>query len=106
MQGLMQNWPLRVSTIIDHAARFHGDREIVTRTIEGPIARTTYGQVHLRARKVAQALTRLGIREGDIVATMAWWRHGPPGLAPYSCQRPCSLRAPSAAGARSYTRSW
>ena len=72
MQGLMQNWPLRVSTIIDHAARFHGDREIVTRTIEGPIARTTYGQVHLRARKVAQALTRLGIREGDIVATMAW----------------------------------
>jgi fatty-acyl-CoA synthase len=72
MQGLMQNWPLRVSTIIDHAARFHGDREIVTRTIEGPIARTTYGQVHLRARKVAQALTRLGIKEGDIVATMAW----------------------------------
>lgn len=72
MQGLMQNWPLRVSTIIDHAARFHGDREIVTRTVEGPIARTTYKQVHLRARKVAQALTRLGIKEGDIVATMAW----------------------------------
>ena len=72
MQGLMQNWPLRVSTIIDHAARFHGDREIVTRTVEGPIARTTYKQVHLRARKVAQALTRLGIKEGDIVGTMAW----------------------------------
>ncbi|GMV61184.1 MAG: long-chain-fatty-acid--CoA ligase [Parvibaculum sp.] len=72
MQGLMQNWPLRVSTIIDHAARFHGDREIVTRTVEGPITRTTYKQVHLRARKVAQALTRLGIKEGDIVATMAW----------------------------------
>ncbi|MAM95435.1 3-(methylthio)propionyl-CoA ligase [Parvibaculum sp.] len=72
MQGLMQNWPLRVTTIIDHAARFHGDREIVTRTVEGPIARTTYREVHLRARKVAQALTRLGIKEGDIVATMAW----------------------------------
>ncbi len=72
MQGLMQDWPLRVTTIIDHAARFHGDREIVTRSIEGPITRTTYGQVHLRARKVAQALTRLGIKEGDIVATMAW----------------------------------
>jgi len=72
MQGLMQNWPLRVTSIIDHAARFHGDREIVTRTVEGPIARTTYRQVHLRARKVAQALTRLGIKEGDIVATMAW----------------------------------
>lgn len=72
MQGLMQDWPLRVTTIIDHAARFHGDREIVTRSVEGPITRTTYKEIHLRARKVAQALSRLGIREGDIVATMAW----------------------------------
>ncbi|HEY4343142.1 MAG TPA: 3-(methylthio)propionyl-CoA ligase [Parvibaculum sp.] len=72
MKGLMQDWPLRVSTIIDHAARFHGDREIVTRTVEGPITRTTYKEVHLRARKVAQALMRLGMKEGDVVATMAW----------------------------------
>jgi fatty-acyl-CoA synthase len=72
MKGLMQDWPLRVSTIIDHAARFHGDREIVTRSVEGPITRTTYRQVHLRARKVAQALTRMGVKEGDVVATMAW----------------------------------
>ncbi|MEW6090539.1 MAG: 3-(methylthio)propionyl-CoA ligase [Pseudomonadota bacterium] len=72
MKGLMQDWPLRVTTIIDHAARFHGDREIVTRSVEGPITRTTYKQVHLRARKVAQALTKLGVKEGDIVATMAW----------------------------------
>ena len=72
MKGLMQDWPLRVTTIIDHAARFHGDREIVTRSVEGPITRTTYKQVHLRSRKVAQALTRLGVKEGDIVATMAW----------------------------------
>ena len=60
MLGLMQDWPLRVSTIIDHAARFHGDREIVTRSIEGPITRTTFAEAHLRARKVAQALARLG----------------------------------------------
>ena len=72
MKGLMQDWPLLVSTVIDHAARFHGDREIVTRSIEGPIVRTTYKQVHLRARKTAQALRRLGIKEGDVVATMAW----------------------------------
>jgi len=72
MKGLMQDWPLRVSAIIDHAARFHGDREIVTRTVEGPITRTTYREVHLRARKVAQALARLGIKEGEVVATMAW----------------------------------
>ncbi len=72
MKGLMQDWPLLVSTVIDHAARFHGDREIVTRSIEGPIVRTTYREVHLRARKTAQALRRLGIKEGDVVATMAW----------------------------------
>ena len=72
MKGLMQDWPLRVTTIIDHAARFHGDREVVTRTIEGPIARTTYADIHLRARKVAQALEKLGIQKGDVVATMAW----------------------------------
>ncbi|MEX0838069.1 MAG: 3-(methylthio)propionyl-CoA ligase [Parvibaculum sp.] len=72
MKGLMQDWPLRVSTIIDHAARFHGDREVVTRSVEGPITRTTYKDIHLRARKAAQALTKLGVKEGDIVATMAW----------------------------------
>jgi fatty-acyl-CoA synthase len=72
MKGLMQDWPLRVTTLIDHAARFHGDQEIVTRSIEGPITRTTYREVHLRARKIAQALGRFGIKQGDVVATMAW----------------------------------
>lgn len=46
MKGLMQDWPLLVHTIIDHAAQYHGDREIVTRSIEGPIRRTTYMDVH------------------------------------------------------------
>jgi fatty-acyl-CoA synthase len=72
MKGLMQDWPLLVSTVIDHAARFHGDREIVTRSVEGPIVRTNYREVHLRARKTAQALRRLGVKEGEVVATMAW----------------------------------
>jgi fatty-acyl-CoA synthase len=68
----MQDWPLRVTNILDHAARFHGEREIVTRSVEGPIVRETYAEMHLRARKVAQALARLGVGEGDVVATMAW----------------------------------
>ena len=77
MKGLMQDWPLLVPTIIDHASRYHGEREIVTRTIEGPIHRCTYADLHLRARKCAQALVRLGVGKGDIVATMAWntYRH-------------------------------
>ena len=72
MLGLMQDWPLLVHKIIDHAALYHGDREVVSRSVEGPIHRTNYSEIALRARKVAEALDRLGIRQGDRVATLAW----------------------------------
>ena len=72
MFGLMQDWPLVVPRILDHAARFHGEREIVTRSVEGPIVRSTYAQVHSRARRVAKALTKRGIRLGDRIGTLAW----------------------------------
>ncbi|WP_420561158.1 3-(methylthio)propionyl-CoA ligase [Tepidicaulis sp.] len=77
MLGLMQDWPLTVDRIIDHANRFHGDREIITRTVEGPIHRCTYKDIHLRARKLSQALKKLGGKKGDVIATMAWntYRH-------------------------------
>jgi fatty-acyl-CoA synthase len=77
MLGQMQDWPLLVHKIIDHAAQYHGEREIVSRSVEGPIHRTTYSEIARRARKVAEALDRLGIKEGDRVATLAWntWRH-------------------------------
>ena len=72
MLGLMQDWPLLCHKILDHAARQHGGREIVSRSVEGPIVRTTYGDVHLRARKVAQRLEREGYKVGDRIATLAW----------------------------------
>ncbi|GAA6157614.1 3-(methylthio)propionyl-CoA ligase [Pyruvatibacter sp.] len=72
MKGLMQDWPLLVHSIIDHAALYHGDREIVTRSVEGPIRRSTYKQVHSRSKKIANALTGLGMKQGDVIATMAW----------------------------------
>jgi len=72
MLGLMQDWPLLCHKIIEHAARYHGDQEIVTRSIEGPIVRTNYRQVHDRALKVSQMLEREGIKFGDRVATIAW----------------------------------
>jgi fatty-acyl-CoA synthase len=75
MLGLMQDWPLLCHTMIDHGARAHGEREIVTRTVEGPIHRETYAEAHLRARKIAQGLKRLGVKAGDRVGTMAWNTH-------------------------------
>jgi fatty-acyl-CoA synthase len=77
MLGLMQDWPLLIHRIIDHAATYHGGRRIISRSIEGPIHTTTYADVRHRAKKVAQRLARDGVRSGDRVATLAWntWRH-------------------------------
>jgi fatty-acyl-CoA synthase len=77
MLGLMQDWPLLLHRIIDHAAIFHGDRKVITRSVEGPIVETNYREVRARALKVAQRLEKDGIKLSDRVATMAWntWRH-------------------------------
>ena len=72
MHGLMQDWPLTVDKILDHAKRWHGSREVVTRSVEGPIVRTTWGDIHTRAKRLSNALLALGIRPGDRVATLAW----------------------------------
>jgi fatty-acyl-CoA synthase len=72
MLGLMQQWPLLNHKIIDSAARQHGAREIVSRSVEGPIVRTTYGEARLRALKVAQRLARDGFERGDRIGTLAW----------------------------------
>ncbi len=72
MQGLMQDWPLTVDKILDHAKAWHGGREIVSRSVEGPIVRTTYAEVYERAKRVSNALLGLGILPGDRVATLAW----------------------------------
>ena len=77
MLGLMQDWPLLCHRIIDHAAIQHGERPVVTRSVEGPIHTTNYAEIRRRALKLAQRLDRDGIKLGDRVATLAWntWRH-------------------------------
>ncbi|MEM1106654.1 MAG: long-chain-fatty-acid--CoA ligase [Pseudomonadota bacterium] len=72
MLGLMQDWPLTVDKVLDHAALNHGSREIVARSVEGPIVRTTYSQIKTRAKQVSAALKDHGIGLGDRVATLAW----------------------------------
>ena len=63
--------------VIDHAATYHGQREVVSRSVEGPIHRTTYAACRGRALRLAQRLDKDGVRLGARVATMAWntWRH-------------------------------
>jgi acyl-CoA synthetase (AMP-forming)/AMP-acid ligase II len=77
VKGLMQNQPLLLSSLLQHADRFHGSTEIVSRTVEGPVHRYTYKDAARRTRKLADALRRWGVEQGDRVATLAWnnYRH-------------------------------
>jgi 3-(methylthio)propionyl---CoA ligase len=79
MHGLMMDMPLLISQILQHAARHHGDAEIVSRRVEGDIHRYTYRDCEQRARRMADALCRKGmeIGAGQRIATLAWngYRH-------------------------------
>jgi acyl-CoA synthetase (AMP-forming)/AMP-acid ligase II len=77
MRGLMMNTPLLISSIAEHAAAYHGDREIVSVTADDPHHRYSYAECIGRAKKLANALGRLGASPGDRVATLAWndYRH-------------------------------
>ncbi len=68
--------PLRIAGLLEHAAKWHGTTEIVSRLPEGgPLHRYTYAAAHQRAKQLANALTRLGIKNGDRVGTLAWNTH-------------------------------
>ena len=69
--GAMQDWPLRVMRLVDHAEREHGAREIVSAWAGGRITRTNWRGVVHDARRMAQALEACGIEPGDRVATLA-----------------------------------
>ena len=77
MRGLMMDSPLLTSSLIVHAARHHGDTEIVSRSVEGPSHRYTYAEAEARAGRLAKALLALGVGGSDRIATLAWngYRH-------------------------------
>lgn len=77
MRGLMMHAPLLISDLISRAERYHGDTEIVSRSAAGREHRYTYAAAHARARRLARALARLGVKAGDRAATLAWngYRH-------------------------------
>ena len=73
MLGLMQNWPLTVDRVLDHANSAFPEREVVTRAIEsGELVRVNYASIHARAKQVTSALRERSIAMGDRIATLAW----------------------------------
>ena len=77
LKSLIQAQPLLISSLIQYAAQYHGEREIVTRTINGDIHRTTYAEVYKRTQQLANALEAIGAEPGDRIGTIAWnsFRH-------------------------------
>jgi fatty-acyl-CoA synthase len=77
MHGLMMDTQLLVSMILRHAERHHPNCEIVSVTADNPLHRYTYADCCRRTRQLANALDKLGLQEGDRVATLAWndYRH-------------------------------
>jgi len=75
MLGQMMDQELLISSIIDHAALYHGDTEVVSVNTDGSQTRTSYAEIQNRAKKIGSALTKLGLERSDRVATIAWNNH-------------------------------
>ncbi|WP_317203649.1 3-(methylthio)propionyl-CoA ligase [Janthinobacterium sp.] len=77
LRGQMMNQPLLISELLQHAERYFGAREIVSRNEDGSLHRYDYAACHSRARQMANALAALGVQPGQRVATLAWngYRH-------------------------------
>jgi fatty-acyl-CoA synthase len=72
MQGLMMDFPLTLPALFRRAEQLYADRPIVSRRADRGVERATYGDALRRARRLALALRRLGVRRGDRVATLGW----------------------------------
>jgi fatty-acyl-CoA synthase len=73
LEGLMQNdYPLTVKHVLDRVRRFGADSEVVTLKGEGDVRRARYPDVAVRADRLASALSKLGIGQGDRVGTFMW----------------------------------
>lgn len=77
MKGMMMHRPLKIADLITFAADTYPDGEIVSVRTEGDIHRTTYRETAGRIARLAHGLRRLGVGEGDRIATLAWngYRH-------------------------------
>ncbi|HEY3948765.1 long-chain fatty acid--CoA ligase [Phenylobacterium sp.] len=75
MLGLMMDRALTLPSILEYAAQYHPDRQVVDRMVEGPIHRYGYADALARTKRMANALAAMGVKPGDRVATLAWSTH-------------------------------
>src|SRR6266516_4161803 len=75
MNGLMMDYQLTIPGFVRRAELLHPTKEVVSRLPDRGISRLTYSEVMRRARKLAAALRKLGVRRGDRVATFCWNHH-------------------------------
>ncbi|MFZ6678575.1 3-(methylthio)propionyl-CoA ligase [Undibacterium sp. Tian12W] len=77
VMGQMMSKPMLISSLIEHADRYFGKNEIVSRRVEGDIHRYNYSECHKRSKQLANAFAKLGVQLGDRIATLAWngYRH-------------------------------
>ncbi len=72
LSNSMDDYQLTLTSIVERAEQFHADVEVVSRRPSGAVSRTTFGECASRARRLAGALSALGVRQGDPVATLLW----------------------------------
>lgn len=72
MLGQMMTQPLLISSLIDHAQRYHGQTEIISVETDGTVTETNWSEIAVNARRLASALTQLGLEPQDRVGTLAW----------------------------------
>jgi fatty-acyl-CoA synthase len=70
----MMNIPLNISAMLERAETFFPKKQVISRMATG-IKRHTYKEIGTRTRKLASALKKLGVHQGDRVGTFAWNHH-------------------------------
>ncbi|MBZ0128650.1 MAG: long-chain-fatty-acid--CoA ligase [Rhodobacteraceae bacterium] len=75
MLGSMMHQPLLISSLIRHAAKYHGDTAIISRETSGELNTTDWAGIEDGARRLAASLGKLGLKQGDRIGTIAWNNH-------------------------------
>lgn len=75
MLGNMMFQPLLISSMIEHAGRYHADTEVISKNTDTSMTVTNWGEIHQNSKRFAKVLQQLGLAQGDRVATIAWNNH-------------------------------